>query len=160
MSIEECSTSIQGWDELNPALSWKGRMIEPLRRRRWTFREAKSFLRSHSKLDFIPEAFAEHPCGARRSTRHKGMTATNYTLEYPWNFVCTLRVCLRSNLTQPVGLPVKNNFSGKPSWPWKSRLNMCVPSWIEEHSSPSPKPDPHHGTDKPAFFVMAFEVSM
>lgn len=31
MSIEECSTNVQGWDELNPAQSWKGRMIEPLR---------------------------------------------------------------------------------------------------------------------------------
>lgn len=69
MSIEECSTNTQGWDELNPAQSWKGRLIEPL--------EAKSLLRSHSKLDFIPEAYQ---CGG---TRPKGMTVTSYTLEDP-----------------------------------------------------------------------------
>lgn len=48
-------------------------------------------LRSHSKLDFIPEAYQ---CGGRLSTRPEGMTVTSYTLEYPWNVVCTLRVCL------------------------------------------------------------------
>lgn len=52
-------------------------MIEPLRGEGDGPSERPSLLRSHSKLDFIPEAYQ---CGG---TRPKGMTVTSYTLEDP-----------------------------------------------------------------------------